>query len=192
MLSSTFSASLFSMHKSSAEDRRRIQSIASEILGASKRAIFAMQRGDRSASAAEVRTAAGWIKKGRVLILKRKRLAQEGIWRSALEEYAEAALYHAAMSRKPVGFLKEIPKDETEIYLGAISDLSGELTRSCVLAATRHDKKEVERLAEGVRDIVAFLIKLDLTGNLRQKYDQAKQNLRKIEEIALGLAMRIS
>jgi predicted translin family RNA/ssDNA-binding protein len=186
--SSTFSQ-IAKRHSSFSADRRHIQAISSEVLGASKRSIFAMQRGDVKASAKDLDTAVAQIKKGRVVIKKRKRMEQEGIWHSALEEYAEAYMYHHAMKGE---VLKEIPGielDDTEAYLGGLSDLTGELVRSCVLLATQHKKKEVEHLVSSIREAVAFLIKLDLQGNLRQKYDQAKQNLRKAEEIAMDLAL---
>ena len=169
--------------------RRELQGISSEILGASKRAIFAVQRDDLAGSKKELSGASTLIKNGRKVITRNKRLESEGMWRAALEEFAEASLYHAAIDGKMIGALPEIPQEETDTYIGALSDLSGELTRSCVLAATKRDTKEVERLSVLVREIVAYLLQLDLTGNLRQKFDQAKQNLRKVEEIAFNLSI---
>lgn len=191
MLNKTFFTQISKRHSSFAADRRHIQSIASEVLGASKRSIFAMQRGDVKGSAEELQKAAVELKKGKIVIKKRKRMEHEGIWRSGLEEYAEAWMYHHAMAGKMLGDIPEIDPDDTEVYLGALSDLTGELVRSCVLLATQHKKKEVEQLVSSIREAVAFLIKLDLSGNLRQKYDQAKQNLRKAEEIAMDLAMHL-
>lgn len=189
MLHKTTFAQIAKRHGSFATDRRGIQAIASEILGASKRSIFAMQRGDTASSAKDLETAVTQIKKGKLLIKKRGRMAQEGIWRSSLEEYAEAYLYHHAMKGDVLSEVPEIELDDTEVYLGALSDLTGELVRSCVLLATQRKIKEVEELVQSIREAVAFLIKLDLSGNLRQKYDQAKQNLRKAEEIAMDLSL---
>ena len=60
-----------------------------------------------------------------------------------------------------------------------------------MLAATERNLKEVERLHKLVRQAVEFLLHLDLTGQLRQKFDQAKQNLRKIEEIAFNVSLHV-
>ncbi|MFA5129497.1 MAG: hypothetical protein WC477_01100 [Patescibacteria group bacterium] len=190
MLDKLLLAGILKIHSTAGAKRRQIQAIASEILGASKRSIFATQRKDAKKSAVEIKQAVELIAKGKLLIKERARLDNEGIWKSALEEYAEAALYHNAMTGKPISWLKEIPKEETDAYIGALSDLSGELTRSIVLLATERDMKEVKRLSGLVRDIVAFLLDLDLTGNLRQKFDQAKQNLRKVEEICFDLSLK--
>lgn len=190
MLDPQFLSDIKKTHSTAGAKRRQMQAIAAEILGASKRAIFATQRSDAKKSAAEIKTAAALIVKGRTLAKERHRLDNEGIWKSALEEFAEAALYHNAMTGKKIGLLKEIAKEDIDTYLGALSDLSGELTRSCVLAATDRNVKEVKRLSTIVRDIVEFLLNLDLTGNLRQKFDQAKQNLRKVEEIAFDLSLK--
>lgn len=189
MLNKVTFAQITKNHSSFAADRRQIQAIASEVLGASKRSIFAMQRGDVKGSMLDLQKAATELKKGRIVIKKRKRMEHEGIWRSGLEEYAEAWMYHQVMIGGTLTAIPEIDVDETEVYLGALSDLTGELVRSCVLLATEHKKKEVEKLVASIREAVAFLIKLDLSGNLRQKYDQAKQNLRKAEEIAMDLAL---
>jgi predicted translin family RNA/ssDNA-binding protein len=189
LLNSKIFSQIAKRHSSFSGDRRQIQSVSSEVLGASKRSIFAMQRGDAKTAAMELEKAKEELKKGRVIIKKRKRMEQEGIWRSCMEEYAEAWMYHQVMTGHTLTAIPDIDPDDTEVYLGGLSDLTGELVRSCVLLATEHKKKDVERLVQSIREAVAFLIKLDLAGNLRQKYDQAKQNLRKAEEIAMDLAM---
>ena len=189
MLSKKTLGKIQKTHKGNAQKRRDIQAISSELLGASKRAIFAVQRSDLKTAEKELSSGTELIKKGKVLIKTNPRLEQEGIWRSALEEFAEGYLYTAVINGKGIDEVPGISLEETEIYLGALSDLSGELTRSCVLFATKRDIKRVEALSTQIREIVSFLLNLDLTGNLRQKFDQAKQNLRKVEEIAFSLSL---
>lgn len=191
MLNKSIFTQVSKRHSSFAADRRAIQGCAAEVLGASKRSIFAMQRGDAKTAGQEIEKAAQELKRGMLVIKKRKRMEHEGIWRSSLEEYAEAWMYHRVMTNQPLGEIPGIDLDDTEVYLGALSDLTGELVRSCVLLATDHKVKEVKKLVDDIRDGVSFLIKLDLSGNLRQKYDQAKQNLRKAEEIAMDLALHV-
>ena len=80
--------------------------------------------------------------------------------------------------------------DDPEIYLGGLSDITGELVRRSVLHATDGDHETVERIFEDVRRVVELLMDMDLTGGLRSKLDQAKQNLRKLEEIRYDLSLR--
>ncbi|MEN9557905.1 MAG: hypothetical protein RL141_274 [Candidatus Parcubacteria bacterium] len=168
--------------------RRELQKNAADILSGSKRSIFATQRGDAKTSAKEIAEAVTKIKAAKKVVAKESRLAGEGMWRAALEEYAEAHLYHQAMTTGKVGAVPELP-DDPDLYLGALSDLTGELTRSAVLAATERDEETVKRLTLAVRDAIAFLLTLNLTGTMRTKFDQAKQNLRKLEEVAFSLSM---
>ena len=168
--------------------RRALQALCADILSTSKRAIFAIQRSDPSASAKELADAIKKIKLAKKFVASESRLAGEGMWRAALEEYAEATMYHQAMTSGKVGTIPELPEDP-DLFLGGLSDLTGELTRSAVLAATDRDLKEVKRLLEAVRDAIAFMLTLNLTGNMRTKFDQAKGNLRKLEEIAFTLSV---
>jgi len=177
-------------HKALSVARRELQSNASDILGASKRAVFAIQRGDSKAADTELGSARKSVGKGKAIVKKESRLLGEGMWRAGLEEYTEAVLYNDAIAGRKIGIVKEVEGDP-DTYLGALSDLTGELTRSAVLAATERKVKEVKRLHVLVREAVEFLLTLDLTGSHRQKFDQAKQNLRKIEEIAFNVSLHV-
>lgn len=188
MYDESYLNNIAAQHQAISETRHDVQGISSDILGCAKRSIFATQRGDTDAAKRELANAKRLVKRGKSVIAKMRRLESEGIWRAALEEYAEASLYNDAMRGKPIGSVPELPED-SDTYIGAISDLTGELTRSCVIAATDRNEEEVRRLSTLVRKAVEFLLRLDLTGSLRQKFDQAKQNLRKVEEIAFNLSI---
>lgn len=168
--------------------RRELQAMSANILSASKRAIFATQRSDAGASSSELSGIVKNIRTAKKLVLSEPRLSNEGMWRAALEEYAEASLYHDAMTKGRVGKVAELP-DDPDLYLGGLSDLTGEMTRSAVLAATDRKTAEVKRLTDAVRDAIEFLLTLNLTGPMRTKFDQAKQNLRKLEEISFTLSV---
>jgi predicted translin family RNA/ssDNA-binding protein len=188
MIDSTYLKSLAKHHASHDTEKRQLQAICANILAASKRSIFATQRKDTKASSNELDAARKGIATVKKYVAKEPLLGGEGMWHAALEEFAEASLYHQAMTKGKVGRVPELPPDP-EIYLGALSDLTGEMTRSCVLAATDRKFDEVKNLAAAVREIVEFMLTLNMTGGLRGKFDQAKQNLRKIEEISFTLAM---
>jgi predicted translin family RNA/ssDNA-binding protein len=188
ILDSVYLKSLAKHHASRDKEKRELQAMCANILGAAKRSIFATQRSDAKAASKELAEALRDIKLCKQFVKKEPLLAGEGMLRAAFEEYAEAYLYNEAMTGGRIGSVPELPADP-EIYLGALSDLTGEMTRSCVLAATDRKKDEVKRLSAAVREAVEFMLTLNMTGSLRQKFDQAKQNLRKIEEISFTLAM---
>jgi predicted translin family RNA/ssDNA-binding protein len=175
-------------YRSMTARRRELQQISSDILGAAKRAIFAIQRGTGKDAEGNLKNARALLVRGKKVVGTDRRLLSEGAWRAALEEFSEAAMYFDAMYAQSVGIPKEIA-DDPDVVIGALSDMTGECTRSCVLAATRRDYAEVRRLSDLVRQGVAILLELDLTGQLRQKFDQAKQNLRKVEEIEFDLSL---
>ena len=169
--------------------RRELQHVASEALAASKRAIFAFHRDDAAHAAEQLAFAHTRLKAGATIIKKLPRLAQEGSWRAAQEEYAEADLLRQYLQKGTLGKVDGIA-DDPELYLGGLSDTTGELVRRAVLHATDGDHETVEKIFEDVRYVVEVLMEMDLTGNLRTKLDQAKQNLRKLEEIRYDLSLR--
>ncbi len=169
--------------------RRLLQGVANDVLTGSKRAIFAFHRGDNKKAKQELKMAETKIKQGQKIINGEPRLAQEGSWRAAREENAEAILlaqYITDGRLTPVAHIAQDP----DIFLGALSDLTGELVRRAVMLATDENAKPaIETIFQDVRDVVDFLLQMDLTGGLRSKLDQAKQNLRKLEEIRYDLAI---
>ena len=169
--------------------RRELQQIASEALAASKRAIFAFHRDDEQAAHEQLDLAQERLRLGAAIVKKVNKLAQEGSWRAAQEEYAEADLLRQYLERGQLGKVDGIA-DDAEIYLGGLSDMTGELVRRSVLHATDGDHETVERIFEDVRMVVELLMQMDLTGSLRTKLDQSKQNLRKLEEIRYDLSLR--
>ena len=93
------------------------------------------------------------------------------------------------MRGKSLGEVKSRWIDE-DIYLGGLLDCTGEMVRHAVLAATAGKTDEVRRAHETVTEIVGEIIHFNLTGALRQKQDQVRSNLRKLEEMAYDLSLR--
>ena len=169
-------------------DRQKLFLVSQTGLRASKRAIFACQRGDLNETNKLLSEAGSAVKAGKQLVSKHPALIGDGVWRSALEEYAEARLFHSYYS----GDL-QLPKELTEepdALLGGLADLAGEIARFAVLKGTEHDKVAVERAHKTVMHIADTLAELDLTGSLRSKFDQTKQHLRKIEDIRYDLSQK--
>jgi translin len=180
---------LISSHKKHETLRRQIQAHGNELLSSSKRSIFAMHRGDSKIAEAELAKAREELLAGQAFIRKDDSLLDEGFWHAALEEYCEALLFFDYMTRGGIS-QTELPTDDPDIVIGGLSDFTGELSRQAVLKATDRDIESVERMFHEVRDVIEFLLKMNLTGSLRNKFDQAKHNLRKIEEVRYECSRR--
>ena len=169
-------------------ERRQIISLANVVLHDSKRVIFALHRGDSSNALVSLNE----IEK--ILIkLKDKfgyiRLNQEGSYKAGVEEYVEAKFFYMILDNKKVDKFKNI-KLSYESYLGGICDLTGELVRRAINQASLGNYTEVKKIKEIISDVLNELVKFDMTGYLRTKYDQAKGNLRKIEQINYDINIR--
>lgn len=169
-------------------ERRQIISLSNDILNNSKRAIFAIHRGD--------------IKKAEEMIASIEktitytedkfgfvRISQEGAYKAGIEEYVEAKMFYLVDQGKKVDKIAKL-KIDTESYLGGISDLTGELVRKAINRAAEGKYNEVKKIKEIINDIMTELVEFDMTGYQRTKYDQAKGNLKKIEQIDYEIKIR--
>ncbi len=169
-------------------ERRQIISLSNLVLHGSKRVIFALHRGD-------VKTAAMKLDEVEKLLyqLEKKfgfiRILAEGAYRAGAEEYVEAKMFLRVMKGDKVDKINKI-KVNFDGYLGGICDLTGELVRRAVNLAAAGRITEVEKIKQAIGDIMAELVEFDLTGYLRTKYDQAKSNLKKIEQIDYEIKIR--
>lgn len=170
------------------DTRQLINGRANFILHKAKQSIFALHRG-------EIKKAENFLKEvEKDLNILNKHLSKipplkyNGLYKAALEEYTEAKLFWQVLK---FGKIKEISKVQVNFddYLGGICDLTGELVRKMVLLATENKFEEIFRLKTIITDIINGLIKIDLTGYLRHKFDEAKRNLEKAEQIVYELKM---
>lgn len=185
-----FAAELQANIEALIQERRELSDLAQRVLTESKRSMFAWHRDDPEAARLALRAATELLEAGLTREQAVPRLQAEGLWRSAKEEFVEAWLFAEYMERHT--FQRLPPIEEAEIVLGALSDVAGELARKAVLLGAKRAHAEVRQMLEAVQDIVELLLALDLTGSLRSKTDQARQHLRKIEEIHYDLSLRAS
>lgn len=170
-------------------ERRQIISLSNVILHDSKRVIFSLHREDFKKAEESLRA----IEKVLEKLDKNfghSRLAQEGAYKAGVEEYVEAKMFYCVMAGKKVDSIKNENIDVNS-YLGGICDLTGELIRRAVNQAAKGKLKEVEKIKEIINEIMAELVEFDMTGYLRTKYDQAKINLRKIEQVDYEIKLRM-
>lgn len=190
MISTTFQKNSLNQYQSYQKMRQQLISASNEILHHSKQAIFSLHRNDRSAAKKLLAQNLKQIKalqKG--LLVKHPELSQQGAYLAALEEFMEAQLFLDVISKKELDQLSgvEIPVDQ---YIGGLCDMTGELVRQATLLATEQQFDTVEYYYEIVGEVIGFLIKFNLTGHLRQKFDDAKRNLKRLEGIRYDISLR--
>lgn len=188
MANDKFFSGLKEEYKASESERRQIIRRANDVLNASKKAIFALHRGDIKGAKASLDLLTAELKN----IAKdfgQTRANEEGSYRAGVEEYLEAQLLYMALAGKK---LERIPglKLDADGYLGGVCDLTGELVRYATNQAAIGKFEAVAEIKGQVSDILAELLDFDLTGYLRTKYDQARGNLRKLEQMAYEINLR--
>lgn len=168
--------------------RRRMFHASNDATAIAKRAIFALHREDLAEASRLLKEASKLLSTAAAEAKKYPELRGQGPYHAGLEEYAEALLFENYLSK---GDWKkaEALKLDPDIYLGALSDATGELVRYAVRQATKGNIKAVEKARAVVEATVGFILELDLTGDLRQKGDQAKRNLRTLEEMMYQVSL---
>jgi predicted translin family RNA/ssDNA-binding protein len=169
--------------------RRIIIRHSSDILKFAKQAIFALHRENLKEANAVLNEAEKLFKYLETKIKKEEGLKYEGVYLAAVEEFIEAKLFEQWLKTGKIGAIKGYDF-EAESYLGGICDFTGEIVRRAIFLATKRRYKEVEKCWEIIDAVIHELIQFNLIGNLRPKYDQAKNNLRKIEEIMYDLEIK--
>ena len=162
-----------------------------KILTHSKTAIFALHADDTKKADNNLKNAETILKTLNKAYSKDNRLRFEGSYKAALEEYVEAKTFSQVLADKT---LDELPINTIgpEEYINGLSDLTGELVRQAVLQATKGNYKVIERYRDFTNEIVGYLLTLYLTGQSRQKFDDSKRNLKRLEQIIYEVSMQKS
>lgn len=188
MINKKFIQKLKKEFDGSNNERRQIISLSNVVLHDSKRAIFAMHRGDMKKVEEELEK----IEKILAKLEKKftyKRISMEGAYKAGVEEYVEAKMFYLLLTGKKIDKIKGLTISY-DSYLGGICDTTGELVRRATNQAARGNFDEVEKMRQVISDVMAELVTFDMTSYLRTKYDQARGNLRKIEQINYEVSLR--
>jgi len=171
------------------ETRRQVINISGDALHKSKVAIFSMHRGNFSEGADILVEVESNLQKLEEVFAKSPALRYEGSYKAALEEYTEAKLFYSLATS---GELVEITalQIDFDTYLAGLCDATGEMVRLAIKEATARNISEVHKIKELVTDIMGELIEFNLTSYLRTKHDQAKTNLRKLEQMIYEITLR--
>lgn len=169
--------------------RRELIRKANDALSRSKRTIFALHRDDLDTATKLLKEASGLFQACESGFRRFPELEHEGAYRAALEEYAEALLFQAYVLNRGLGSIDRRAM-EPQIYLAGLSDTTGEIVRYAMHQVTEGDAAAVGKARDVVAMVIEFLLDMDLTGYLRTKFDQAKKNLRRLEEMVYDLSLR--
>ncbi len=188
MINKKFIQKLKTEYSKNESERRQIISRSNIILHDSKRIIFSLHRGEINQAKEKFNEIEEILKK----LEKQfggKRINEEGSYKAAVEEYVEAKMFYFVLTDKKVDKIAGVNLNH-ESYLGGICDLTGELVRLAINQAAAGRPEEVTRIKKIINDVMGELVQFDMTGYLRTKYDQAKGNLRKIEQVDYEIKIR--
>lgn len=189
MINKKFIQELKGEYEKRESERTQIIGLSGVVLHNSKKIIFALHRNDiQKAEKKLVETEK--IFQSLEKKFGCKRILEEGSYRAGAEEYVEAKMFYLVITGKKIDKIKEVGLDSV-IYLGGICDLTGELVRKAINEAADGNFGEVEKMKKIINEIMAELIEFDMVGYLRTKYDQAKNSLRKIEQIDYEIRTKI-
>lgn len=172
-----------------AEKRREIIKVSGDAQQAAKKAIFALVRDDMGAADAMIELSKSRLQQAGKIAESDERLTDEGSYRAGLEEFVEAELLRQAIHNKQVGEITDM-KIDADMYIGGLCDVPGELFRYAIKSATEKKFDQVKKCYDISEEIIAELVDMDLTGYNRQKFDQAKQALHKLENVVYEVSLK--
>ena len=172
----------------SAKRREMIKS-AGDAQHLAKKAIFAMQRDSATEAGENLRNAEAILTDLNQKYKKVTGIFEEGSYKAALEEFVEASIFNQYLQKKTIGKLSKI-KVGPDIFISGLCDVPGELLRYAIKSATEKKFEEVKRCRQAADEIIGELVDMNLTGYNRQKFDQAKQALHKLEQILYEVSIR--
>ncbi len=162
---------------------------SSEAQFLSKKAIFAMQRDEM----AEAQSYLGQAEKILLNLHEKNKkdqsIFEEGSYKAGLEEFVEASIFNQYLQKRNIGKLPKINVD-VDIFIGGLCDVPGEMLRYAIKSATEKKFDEVKRCRQAADEIITELVDMNLTGYNRQKFDQAKQALNKLEQVLYEVSIR--
>ncbi len=171
-----------------AEKRRDLIKSAGDAQHLAKKCIFALQRDDAKEARELLRKSLDLLQG---LVKKYKSEAgifDEGSFKAALEEYIEARLFRDFVEGKSLDMIDELPVDP-DAYVSGLCDVPGEIVRYALKSATERKFDIVKHCYEVAEAIINELIDMDLTGYHRQKFDQAKQALNRLQQIVYEVSL---
>jgi translin len=169
------------------EEKRELMIKSSrETINLSKRIIYALHRGDITSASSLIKE----IEKKKKLVESFQGGLDTNINQTALQEYVEALCYYQFVKNKKIPTSESL-KVESVSYLLGLCDLTGELVRKAVNEVIKKNFSQALAIKELVEEIYAEFLKFNLRNSeLRNKSDQIKWNLKKLEDIVFELKIK--
>ena len=169
------------------EEREKLIKKSRDVLKLSKQIIYALHRDEVSKADSLVKEIEKELKELESIARHSNKMAYEGSYKIAVQEYVEAILYYNFVKTGKLVDLKVL----AEHYILGLCDLPGELTRRAVYMAGKGRVEEVSRIRDLVDSIYGEFLKFDFRDNeIRRKVDAVKYELRKMEDLMLDLKLK--
>ncbi len=169
--------------------RRDVIKLSGDALHLAKRAIFAMHRDNMKEAKLKIAESEKLFKQLNKKYSKDSRIKNEGSYKAGIEEYVEAVLFHQFLTTGKIGEIKSLAITPNS-YIAGLCDVPGELYRYAIKSATNRDIGMVKKCSEMAQEITGEMIEFNLTSYLRNKFDQAKSAVHKIERVVYELSLR--
>ncbi len=168
-------------------EREKLIKKSRDILKLSKQIIYAVHRDEISAAAKLIKQIESEKKQLEDIAKHSKKMAYEGSFKIAVQEYVEAILYYYFVKTGKLIDLNVL----AEHYILGLADLPGELVRKAVFLAGKGQVEKVVKIKDEVDNIYGELLKFDFRDNeIRRKVDSIKYDLKKLEDLVLDLKIK--
>lgn len=169
------------------EERENLIKKSRDVLKLSKQLIYAIHRDELKEAATLLKNIEQEKASMEKIAQHDPKLAYEGSYKIAVQEYVEAVLYFYFVKDGKLIDLDVLP----EHYILGLSDLPGEMVRKAVFLAGKGHVQEVTKIRDEVDMIYGELLKFDFRDNeIRRKVDAIKYDLRKLEDLVLDLKLK--
>lgn len=168
-------------------ERERLIKKSRDVLKLSKLVIYAVHRDEIVNASKLIKQIEKEKKELDKIATHSRRMAAEGSYKVAIQEYVEALLYYHFIKG---GKLPDL-KVAAEHFVLGLADLPGELVRKAVFLAGKGKTAQVGKIKDEVDMIYGELLKFDFRDNeIRRKVDAVKYDLRKLEDLVLDLKLK--
>ena len=171
------------------EKRIEIIQVSNNALHHAKRIIFALHRDEFKEAEEKLILVEKMLGEMRKKYKTDLHVFDEGAFKAATEEYVEARLFYNFLKTGKIGKITQV-EINGEVFLAGLCDVPGELYRYAIKCATNHDAKKAKECNDMAQEILGALIEFNLTSYLRNKFDQAKQAIHKLEIVIYEVSLR--
>jgi len=159
----------------------------------SKQAIFSVHRGKLGDSRKQQKQAVKTAKAIMIVVEEFPSL-RYGSFSNSLEELAEAVLTchwveHSAILTKKAVCENLTIEINTQEYVGALSDFTGEIGRVAVKLASKRDMEGVKSIHMALVIVLAAMMQLNAGGKLKGKADAVAFSTKKLQDLVYDLTL---